>query len=70
MVQMNESPIEKLLEATEGRFILASVAAVRAKEINAGAKILATRVEGKPHTVAFREVAEGKVRFQLAPEKA
>lgn len=62
---MNEVPLERLVDKTGGRFVLAVVAAERAKEINAGAKVLASRVEGKPHAIAFREIAEGHVEYEI-----
>lgn len=65
MSDLVETPLEKLLEKTGGRFLLASVAARRSKEVNDGAKILSSRVDGKPHTVAIREIVEGHVAFQV-----
>lgn len=69
MTDLVDTPLEKLLEHTGGRFILASVAAGRSKEVNEGAKILSSRVDGKSHTIAIREIAQGLVPFQLAEAK-
>lgn len=60
-----EVPIEKLLAITGSKYVLSTVVAKRAKQINAGAKVLVENISGKPNAISFREVAAGVVEYEM-----
>jgi DNA-directed RNA polymerase subunit omega len=59
-----EVPIEKLLAIAGSKYVLSTVVAKRAKQINAGAKVLVDDISGKPISISFREVAAGVVEYE------
>jgi len=67
---MTEFSRDKLLASTQSVYKLCNIAALRAMELNAGMKKL---VEADPKTkvttIALQEIAEGKVKMKLVPEK-
>lgn len=66
-----EVPIEQLLEIAGSKYVLATVVAKRAKQINNGAKVLVDDISGKPITISLREMAAGVAEYEFAkPDKA
>ena len=73
-----DPPIESLLERVDSKFTLVAVGASRARQINAYYNSLGeglgriappqvTSVSGKPLSIAFEEVAAGKVEYERSP---
>lgn len=59
-----EAPIEKLITITNSKYVLATVVAKRAKQINNGAKVLVDDISGKPIAISFREMAAGVLEYE------
>lgn len=55
------------MEQVGSKYTLATICAKRAKEINAGAKVLTEDITGKPDRLALREIMEGKIRAGKKP---
>lgn len=73
-----DPPIESLLERVDSKFTLVAVGSARARQINAYYNSLGeglgriappqvTSVSGKPLSIAFEEVAAGKVEYERTP---
>lgn len=62
--------IETLMEQVGSKYALTTICAQRAKQINAGAKILIDDVTGKPDGIALREIMAQKVRVGQKPPAA
>ncbi|HEX9639397.1 MAG TPA: DNA-directed RNA polymerase subunit omega [Acidobacteriota bacterium] len=70
-MQDNVQRMEKCLDAVPNRFILATVTALRAEQLMAGAPALVEMpARSKPTTVALGEVAQGKLDFVLGESAA
>jgi DNA-directed RNA polymerase subunit omega len=63
--------MEKCLEVVPNRFILATVTALRAEQLMAGApSLVETPPHSKPTSIALSEVAHGKLDFVLGESPA
>ncbi|HEU0265941.1 MAG TPA: DNA-directed RNA polymerase subunit omega [Geobacterales bacterium] len=62
--------VEDCLEMVENRFLLVMLASKRVKQLYKGAKpMLSNRAGNKNVVIALREIAIGKVRYELTPRK-
>jgi len=77
---MVATPVEELLEATDSKFKLVTLGAMRAREINAyfgqlgeglGRSVppQVTSIARKPLSIAFEEIAAGKIVATTPPEE-
>lgn len=63
--------VEDCLEKVENRFLLVMLAAKRVKQHYKGAKpLIENKGENKNVVLALREIAAGKVRFDLTSRKS
>lgn len=58
-----EPSVTDLLKIVDNRYSLVIATAKRARQIEAGATILTSKVDKVPVTIAADEIAEGKVRI-------
>jgi DNA-directed RNA polymerase subunit omega len=75
-----DPPVEDLLDKVDSKFTLVTMAARRARQVNSyynqlgeGMGVIVppqvTSVSGKPLTIAFEEIAAGKVEYErIVPE--
>ncbi len=62
--------VEDCLEKVNNRFLLVMLASKRVKQLYKGSKpLIDAKVGNKNVVVALREIAAGKVRFELNPRK-
>lgn len=61
---MNYPTLEELLQKDDCKYTLAVLAAKRAREIIQGSQILVDCKSSKPVSIAFEEIAQGKITFQ------
>ncbi|HVC15593.1 MAG TPA: DNA-directed RNA polymerase subunit omega [Acidimicrobiales bacterium] len=75
-----DPPIEELLDKVDSKFTLVALGALRARQINAYYNSLGeglgrivppqvTSVSGKPISIAFEEIAAGKIVYERAPDE-
>ena len=75
-----DPPIEQLLDKVDSKFTLVVLASLRARQINAYYNSLGeglgrvippqvTSVSGKPISIAFEEIAAGKIAYERAVEE-
>lgn len=75
-----DPPVEQLLDKVDSKFTLVALGSQRARQINAYYNSLGeglgrivppqvTSVSGKPLSIAFEEIAAGKVVYERAPEE-
>lgn len=63
--------VEDCLEVIPNRFLLATVAAKRAKQLYKGAEpLIENKSNNKKVVVALREIAAGKVEFEIPLRKS
>lgn len=62
--------VEDCLEQVPNRFLLTIVAAKRAKQLYKGSQPLVTSKRNKNIVLSLREIAEGKVEFELPGKKS
>lgn len=63
--------VEDCLEVIPNRFLLAMVASKRAKQLYKGAEpLIENKSENKKVVVALREIAAGKVEFEIPTKKS
>ena len=65
---MLSPPVADLLKNVDSRYLLVNVVAQRARQIASEAEELQEELTDKPVTLAFREVAEGKLSATLKDE--
>ena len=74
-----DPPIEELLDKVDSKFTLVALGSMRARQVNSYYNSLGeglgrivppqvTSVSGKPLSIAFEEIAAGKVVYDRAPE--
>lgn len=74
-----DPPIESLLDKVDSKFTLVALSSLRARQINAYYNSLGegmgrivppqvTSISGKPLSIAFEEIAEGKVVYDRREE--
>jgi DNA-directed RNA polymerase subunit omega len=75
-----DPPIEDLLDKVDSKFTLVALGAMRARQVNSYynslgeglGRIVApqvTSVSGKPLSIAFEEIAAGKVVYERTPDE-
>lgn len=63
--------VEDCLEKVDNRFLLVMLASKRVKQLFKGAKpLIDNRAENKNVVVSLREIAAGKVSFEIAGRKS
>jgi DNA-directed RNA polymerase subunit omega len=63
--------VEDCLEKVDNRFLLVMLAAKRVKQLYKGAKpLLENRPDNKNVVISLREVAAGKVGYEMTPRKS
>lgn len=63
--------VEDCLEKVENRFLLVMLAAKRVKQLYKGAKpLIENKSDNKNVVLALREIAKGKVNFDLSTRKS
>ncbi len=65
---MIEPTIGELLEVVSNKYILVTLAAKRARELTEDASPLVPPHHDKPTTIALREIAARKLKYQIAEE--
>ena len=61
-------PVAELLEHVDSRYLLVNVVAHRARQIAAEAEAFQEEMPEKPVTLAFEEVADGKLSATIKDE--
>ncbi len=62
--------VEDCLEKVENRFLLVMLAAKRVKQMYKGSKpLVESRSENKEVVMALREIASGKLSYEMGPRK-
>ena len=63
--------VEDCLEVIPNRFLLAMVAAKRSKQLYKGAEpLIENKARNKKIVVALREIAAGKIEFEIPKKKS
>ena len=67
---MQDVPIDKLIDKTKSIYKLSMLTALRAAELCDGAaKLVETRSDAKPVSIALQEILEGKITFKIKEKK-
>lgn len=63
--------VEDCLEQVDNRFLLVMLAAKRVKQLYKGARsLIENKADNKNCVLALREIASGKVQFEIAPRRS